>query len=47
MVPSMADGIYVYDMMAKHKQVSLLRTYKQLWKWRNYSFQLVLGAKRL
>jgi len=42
-----SDGIYVYDTMAKHKQVSLLRTYKQLWKWRNYSFQLVLWAKRL
>jgi len=42
-----ADSIYVYDMMAKHKQVSLLRTYKQLWKWRKYSFQLVLWAKRL
>ena len=42
-----SDGIYVYDMMAKHKRLSLLRTYKQLWKRRNYSFQLVLGAKRL
>ena len=48
MVPSVCRRyIYVYDMVAKHKQVSLLRTYKQLWKWRNYSFQLVLGAKRL
>ena len=27
--------------------MSLLRTYKQLWNWRNYSFQLVLGAEVL
>jgi len=35
-----ADGIYVYDMMANHKQVSLLRTYKQLWNGETIPFSL-------